>query len=52
MDLSITLFLLVLINILVTVGRQQKRRWLRFLLVGFGFILLFPALLFGLRAMN
>lgn len=51
-DISIALFLLVLINILVTIGRQQKKRWLRILLVGLGFLLLFPALLFGLRGIS
>lgn len=52
MDVSIALFLLVLINILVALGRQQKKKWLKIVLVGAGFVLLLPALLFVLRGIS
>jgi hypothetical protein len=49
LDLAIVLFLLVLINILIAVGRQQNRKWLRFLLNILSFLLLIIAVLFVVR---
>lgn len=49
MELGISLFLLVLINLLMTVGRQQKRAWIRWGLFIVSFILLIVTLLFILR---
>jgi hypothetical protein len=49
-DLMIVVTLLVLINFLVAFARQSKRKWLRVTLFSVAFLLLFPALLFGLRA--
>jgi hypothetical protein len=49
MELGVSLFLLVLINLLMTLGRQQKRAWVRWLLSSVSLILLIVALLFILR---
>lgn len=49
-DLTIVVLLLIFINFLVAFARQQKRKWLRVTLFVFAFISLFPALIFGLRA--
>jgi len=45
----VILFLLVLINLLLALGRQQDKKWLRHLLTGISFLLLLIALLFVLR---
>ncbi|MBA4495613.1 hypothetical protein ACFO25_02805 [Paenactinomyces guangxiensis] len=50
MDLMIVLFLLVLINLLIAIGRGQQRKWLRYLLLTISFLLLPVTLLFVLRA--
>jgi hypothetical protein len=52
MDLSIALFLLVLINILIYIARGQSRAWLRVLLMSVSFLLLIVAFLFGIRAIR
>ncbi|WP_154662338.1 hypothetical protein [Risungbinella massiliensis] len=52
MDVSIALFLLVLINILVALGRQQQKKWLKIILVGTGYVLILPAFLFVLRGIS
>ncbi|SEN27659.1 hypothetical protein SAMN05444955_10851 [Lihuaxuella thermophila] len=52
MELMIILFLLVLINVLIAIGRQQQRKWLRFLLTSVSFILLLITLLFVLKALS
>ncbi|TCW41358.1 hypothetical protein EDC32_1011021 [Laceyella sacchari] len=49
MELGVSLFLLVLINLLMTLGRQQKRVWVRWILSSVSLILLIVALLFILR---
>jgi len=48
-ELMVILFLLVLINLLLALGRQQDKKWLRHLLTGISFLLLLIALLFVLR---
>lgn len=49
-DLMIVVTLLVLINFLVAFARQSQRKWLKVTLLSVAFLLLFPAFLFGLRA--
>lgn len=45
----IVLFLLVLINILIAIGRQQKKAWVRKFLSVQSFLLLLVVALFVLR---
>ncbi|MBA4548954.1 hypothetical protein H1R82_02830 [Thermoactinomyces intermedius] len=49
LDLMIVLFLLVLINILVAVGRQQKKAWVSMIFSTVSFLLLLVVLLFVIR---
>lgn len=48
-ELMVILFLLVLINLLLALGRTQHRKWLRHLLTGISFMLLLVTILFVLR---
>jgi hypothetical protein len=49
LDLMIVLFLLVLINILVAIGRQQKRAWVSMIFSTVSFLLLLVVVLFVIR---
>lgn len=49
LDLMIVLFLLVLINILVAIGRQQKRVWVSMIFSTISFLLLLVVVLFVIR---
>jgi hypothetical protein len=51
MELMIILFLLVLINLLLAFGRQQKKTWVRLTMTTVSFILLLLTLLFVLKAL-
>lgn len=51
MELMIILFLLVLINLLLAVGRTAKRKWLGRTLTGLSFFLLLVTFLFVLKAL-
>ncbi len=48
-DFMLIIMLLVIINLLVTIARIQKRKWLRYLLIAVAVILVFPAIFVGLR---
>lgn len=48
-EVMVMIVFLILINILVTLARLQQRKWLKISLFGLAILLLFPALLFGVR---
>jgi hypothetical protein len=51
MELMVILFLLVLINLLLALGRQQKKTWVRLTMTTVSFVLLLLTLLFVLKAL-
>ncbi|SFJ57711.1 hypothetical protein [Thermoflavimicrobium dichotomicum] len=48
----VVIVLLIIINLLVTWARLQKRKWLRYLLITIAVILVFPALIMGLKVIS
>jgi hypothetical protein len=52
LDVMIAIFLLILINFLMALARQQSRKWAKQILMLVSFLLLLLALGFGIRALS
>lgn len=52
MDMMIILFLLVLINLLIAIGRQSTKKWVRMVMTSLAFLLFLICLAFGFRMLT